>query len=238
MTSHIESGYIPFKGEPGYMTTQQKSNMDNMGPTKGRNFNQLVNSDSELDSGRLKRLILGGRELMSLFFMRGCYMPGQITIPVLDDIPDGCKIVRRVWEDMPGCFVLWLYHPSFEIVPPGSIPPQIQYRINLFKIGGEVKVRNVDGGEETYIDYSIQRALENQVIELRSIIDDMGSDVPPLKKMYEQGRRDAFNEIEDSRKDAYNSALTDVMREALQNMQIDQSTFDTLNEHVGRLRKK
>lgn len=60
-------------------------------------------------------------ELLNLYRTQ----PGYIQLPTGEELPDGYEVLEVYGETHRSCMALLIHHPSFPIVPPGAIPPDL-----------------------------------------------------------------------------------------------------------------
>lgn len=83
----------------------------------------------EDDEYRIRRIILGGRHLLSLMFHKRIY-DGCLQLNELD-IPEGAKVVGITSSPLPGSLNLYISHPSFDPVPFGVEVPIIEATMKI-----------------------------------------------------------------------------------------------------------
>lgn len=51
--------------------------------------------------------------------------PGYIQLPTGEELPEGYEVLEVFGETHRSCMALLIHHPSFPVVPPGAMPPDL-----------------------------------------------------------------------------------------------------------------
>lgn len=79
------------------------------------------------DFYRVKTIRVPVRVLLEFMRWHGKNGAGTVTFPELMELPEGFVVVASHLEPMSRCVVLTIYHPTFDVIPEASIPPEIEY---------------------------------------------------------------------------------------------------------------
>ena len=75
---------------------------------------------------RVRRVVIGGRDLLMWFNGKKRLDHDWLCVQDWDDeLPDGYVVLAASAETIPPALVLYVYHPSFDPVKPGEVPPSI-----------------------------------------------------------------------------------------------------------------
>jgi hypothetical protein len=88
-------------------------------------------TDDAAPDFRVKRLVIGARDLMMLTMPKDEF--DCIALHDLD-LPEGCRIVAAQVLTCPAGVELFVEHPSFDPVAPGEIPPTVACSTRIVRL--------------------------------------------------------------------------------------------------------
>lgn len=95
---------------------------------------------------RLKVVTLSPHDVLAAL----CWQDNEfLTLLDMTGLPDGIEVVSLHADELPRCFRIVVYHPSFDVVPEGERPPELplmRRAIILRHVEGDVYIVEGDHG--------------------------------------------------------------------------------------------